>query len=77
MATISECRYRGLRVPATKSVENPSNLNWLLEFRFGARIDPNNINDFFYIGIILGSLPPVEHPIVSDEACRALKPQSG
>jgi hypothetical protein len=45
MATISECRYRWLRLPATKLMKNPSNLNRLLGFAFGEGIDPNNIND--------------------------------
>jgi hypothetical protein len=45
MATISECRCRWLRVPATKLIKNPNNLNRLLGFSFSAAIDPKYIND--------------------------------
>jgi hypothetical protein len=44
MSTISVCRYRWLRVPATKLVKNPSNLNRLPGFVFCAGVDTNNIN---------------------------------
>jgi hypothetical protein len=32
-------------IPATKMIKNPSNLNGLLGFCFGAGIDTNNVND--------------------------------
>jgi hypothetical protein len=45
MATISECRYRWLRLPATELIKNPCNLKGLQGFRFGSGIHRNNINN--------------------------------
>ena len=44
MATVSECRYRWLRAPATKLTKYPSNLNGLLGCCSGFWNRPNNIN---------------------------------
>jgi hypothetical protein len=48
MDTISECRYRWLRVPATKLMKNPCNLKGLQGFRFGTGIHRNKINNLAF-----------------------------
>jgi len=60
LAAISECRC--LHVPATKLIRNPSDLNGLLGFAFGAGIDLNNINDLAR----RFKSPPQPHPSYSE-----------